>query len=135
MATRNILDHSGNVIGQLSLPDDATEQQWTNALAMYAQAPASLQTYIVGVILSASDFGSNLMAQFGSENVLMGLTQDQMDQCLTTLEPVIIALVSGSLKIAISRMNKVPLDGVVLTAARIQKYRNMIEDYLGIPRT
>lgn len=135
MATRNILDHSGNIVGQLTLPDDATEQQWTNALAMYAQSPQTLQSYIMQIILSAAGFGTVLMAQFGAENVLMGLTEDQMDQCLTTLEPVVLACVSGSLKIAINRMNRVPLDGIVLTAARIQKYRNLIEDYLGIPRT
>jgi hypothetical protein len=36
MSLRNILDYNGNIIGELSLPDDATEQQWSNALAPYA---------------------------------------------------------------------------------------------------
>ena len=36
MATRNILDYQGNIIGELTLPDDATDIQWANALAAYA---------------------------------------------------------------------------------------------------
>jgi hypothetical protein len=36
MSLRNILDYNGNIIGELSLPDTATEQDWANALAPYA---------------------------------------------------------------------------------------------------
>lgn len=39
MATRNILDSLGNVIGTLTLPDETTEEQWTAALAPYAAEP------------------------------------------------------------------------------------------------
>lgn len=35
MSTRNILDSLGNTIGQLTLPDEATEGQWTAALTPY----------------------------------------------------------------------------------------------------
>lgn len=51
MATRNILDSLGNIIGELTLPDETTEPQWTSALAVYSTvnpvptAPAILQTY------------------------------------------------------------------------------------------
>lgn len=38
MTTRNILDSLGNVIGQLSLDDATTEDQWTLALSPYAVA-------------------------------------------------------------------------------------------------
>lgn len=36
MATRNVLDSIGNIIGTLTLPDDTTEDQWTKALSPYA---------------------------------------------------------------------------------------------------
>lgn len=39
MATRNILNNLGQVVGQLTLPDETTEDQWTAALTPYAQEP------------------------------------------------------------------------------------------------
>lgn len=133
--TRDILNYQGNIIGQLTLPSDTTEDQWSTALASYAQAPITPADNISNIILAARAFGVTLMAQFAAENVLMGLTEDQMDQCLTLLTPVLVAFNAGSLKIAIKRMNTIVPDGIILTPARIQKYRNMIEDFLGIPRT
>lgn len=135
MSLRNILDYQGNIIGELSLPDDASETDWQHALSTYAQPPISVATNIGNIVLAARSFGTEIMAQFAAENVLMGLTDAQMDQCLTTLEPVLIAFASGSLKIAIRRMNAIVPDGVILTTARVKKYRNLIEDFLGIPRT
>lgn len=133
--TRDILDYQGNVIGQLTLPADTNDDQWAIALASYSQAPTSPSTNISNIILAARAFGVTLMSQFAAENVLMGLTEDQMDQCLATLTPVLVAFNAGSLKIAIRRMNAIVPDGIILTPSRVQKYRNMIEDFLGIART
>lgn len=53
MATRNILDSIGNVIGTLTLSDTAPESDWTAALSSYVTPPAApssglnLQTYTV----------------------------------------------------------------------------------------
>lgn len=41
MAKRNILNHLGQVIGELELPDGTSEEVWTKKLAPYAVAPAS----------------------------------------------------------------------------------------------
>lgn len=57
MSTRNILNNLGNVIGELTLPDETTEDQWTSALAPYALSnvsnPVSMQT-IATTTVSAS---------------------------------------------------------------------------------
>jgi hypothetical protein len=42
MAVRNILDYYGTVIGQMELPDDTSEQVWTEKLAPYAVMPNDL---------------------------------------------------------------------------------------------
>lgn len=39
MITRDILNLNGDVIGSLSLPDEATEEQWTIALTAYTTTP------------------------------------------------------------------------------------------------
>lgn len=135
MITRNILNYQGTIIGTASFPDDTPESQISSVLSGYAQPPVSSAVNISNIISSARNFGSQLMSDFAAENVMMGLSEDQMDQCLDILEPVLIAFASGSLKIAIRRMNNLVADGVILTDDRIKKYRNKIEDYLGIAQT
>lgn len=39
--TRDILNYQGTVIGQLELPDDTSEQVWTEKLSVYALPPAA----------------------------------------------------------------------------------------------
>lgn len=39
MAKRNILNHSGQVIGELELPDNTSEEVWASKLSVYAKAP------------------------------------------------------------------------------------------------
>lgn len=41
MAIRNILDSLGNIIGSLLLPDETTEDQWTQQLSQYSSSPSS----------------------------------------------------------------------------------------------
>jgi hypothetical protein len=135
MITRDILNYHNTVIGSVSFPDNTPESVIQEVLATYAQPPASAATTISNIVLSARAFGTQLMSEFAAENVLMGLTEDQMDQCLDLLQPILIAFGAGSLKIAIRRINTIVPDGVVLTDARIKKYRNKIEDYLGIAQT
>lgn len=43
MSTRNILNHLGNIIGELTLPDETTEDQWTSALLPYTVNNPSIQ--------------------------------------------------------------------------------------------
>lgn len=40
MAIRNILDHTGAVIGQLELPSETSEDVWQEKLAHFAKPPA-----------------------------------------------------------------------------------------------
>jgi hypothetical protein len=41
MATRNILNQQGQIIGQLELPDGTSEEEWTRQLAKYTQSQAT----------------------------------------------------------------------------------------------
>lgn len=57
MATRNILDSNGNIIGQLTLPDSTTEQQWQETLSLYTQIPQAItdRTLIDSYTVTAND--------------------------------------------------------------------------------
>jgi hypothetical protein len=86
-------------------------------------------------LFAAQNFGDSLIVQFATENALAGFTTDQLNSTLTQLTPVMTALNSGALSIAIQRVNALVPDGVVITTARIKQYRNYIESYLGVPLT
>lgn len=43
MAKRNILNHLGEVVGELELPDGTSEDVWSKKLAPYAATPAASQ--------------------------------------------------------------------------------------------
>lgn len=92
---------------------------------------------VLGVIKSASDFGSELASEFAAENVLMGITQDGMTGLvMERLSSVTDALNTGSLYEAITRLKTLPPDSFDLkyiTSARVLAFMNKIEGYLGLP--
>ena len=65
MATRNILDYLGNVIGTLTLPDETSEDQWTQQLAPYAvQTPVVQKSPAIQTIKkSATDSVTTSVSQ------------------------------------------------------------------------
>lgn len=87
-------------------------------------------------IKAAIDFGSELLVEFSTENVVMGITQDGMTkQVRQAMSEVISALQTGSLYDAIDEIGNVPenaKDGKYITDARLQEYRLKIEEYLGV---
>ena len=77
MATRDILNYLGDVIGELSLPDETTEEQWAEALAIYASPPPqpSTKQIIKSKVDDAIAFGERMVIDVVIENIAMGITQ------------------------------------------------------------
>lgn len=73
MATRNILDNFGNVIGTLTLSDSTTESQWSAALAPYSSIP----TLPVAKILDCYNISDSNQVTTSSSNpaVINGMTK------------------------------------------------------------
>lgn len=94
-----------------------------------------LQKIVEGKIRSAIAFGAELLVQFSTENVLMGITADDMTkQVRQAMSEIIVALQTGSLYDAIDEISLIPQelkDGKYITDARLQEYKTKIEEYLG----
>lgn len=74
MATKNILDYLGQVVGTLTLPDSTTDDQWAAALAPYAQAPAPPS--IPPSIISFTDVATDSVTTSSSQPAtLTGMTR------------------------------------------------------------
>jgi hypothetical protein len=79
MATRNILDYQGNIIGSLTLPDSTSETQWAAALAPYALISPSYVAaqQLANAVSDRKAFCANLLAQFKQQNIAAGINAIQ----------------------------------------------------------
>lgn len=88
-------------------------------------------------VKSARTFGEKLMEDFVMENIVMGITQDNMTEAvLDIMAPIEAALRTGSLHIAIKRIKEIPQeskDVKYITDARLLVAVNKLETYLNLP--
>jgi len=61
---RDCLDYLGNVVGELELPDDTSEETWAEALAVYSKPPPPIEIPDISP------------RQMKSALLLMGITED-----------------------------------------------------------
>lgn len=98
---------------------------------------SDVKTKVKQAVDAAVNFGSELMKDFATENILMGVTQDnKAGDLLTALAPIQPALTSGSLYELIKGLKAIPedlRDQKYLTDARILGLVNKVETYLKLP--
>lgn len=107
----------------------------SDMMAAYESAKAVLG--IEQVVNEATKFGQALMVSYAAENVLLGITQENMTgTILNRLAGVLTAIQSGSLYEVISRIREIPetdYDEKYITEARLLVFINKIEAYLELP--
>lgn len=142
MATRDVLDYQGNVIGDLTLPDDTTEDQWTRALCIYAIAPPvkSPTAMAADAALLARNFGRDLITTLQAENMAMGLAASgKMLDVIQFGFNLLMYLNIGALPAAISEIDRILAAGIpenlapFMTTARMTANRAKIANFLGVP--
>jgi hypothetical protein len=110
METRNILNHLGQVIGQLQLPVGTSEQEWQRRLSPFAEAPAAPTPHqqVITKIAAYKKECEQLMDYFKADNTLSGITAAQSAELFTNLMVVICALREGALPTAIYLAEQIP---------------------------
>lgn len=102
-----------------------------------AKTTADTKAHIISVIEAAKKFGNEISNEFSAENVLLGISADNMTgTVLNALAGVLVACTAGSLKEAITRTKALPSeskDAKYVTDARLLAFVNKIETYLQIP--
>lgn len=141
MATRSIVDYQGSVIGELTLPDETTEDAWTKALCLYAIAPpVKSQAAVVAEAATASrNFGRDLITTLQAENVAMGLLiSGKMLDVIQFSFNLLMYLNIGALPAALSEIDRILLAGIpdnlapFMTTARMNVNRTKIANYLQV---
>jgi hypothetical protein len=81
MTTRDILDHQGNVIGSLDLPDDTPEDVWAEKLEPYARVPPSPSEIAARAldftIQARKAYCEDLIGRFKRQNISGGINAMQ----------------------------------------------------------
>lgn len=95
----------------------------------------AINKVVQGRIQSAKDFGSTLMVEYATSNVLAGFNVSQIQDIMNRTQKVADALNSGSLYVAIEELNALTTDATLITPAKVTTYRNKIQRYLGLPLT
>lgn len=94
-------------------------------------APENTKKYIKSLIFKAQEFGIDLMAEYGAENILSGKTIAQIAAIASKMKDVQLLLQSGSLYTAEQVMGTVEPDPNI-SEDTIKTYRNKIRSYLGM---
>lgn len=101
-----------------------------------ADAAAAPLNAVKAAVGAAIGFGQALVTEFAAENVLLGITQDgKTGEVLDKMQPILVAVQSGSLYEAIARAKAIDAgdyDVKYVTAARLLVFVNKIETYLGV---
>lgn len=89
-------------------------------------------------VKAAKEFGSNLADEFSAENVVLGIDTATSALLIQRLAGLFQALQAGSLFVGVEflkHFDPLLMDETFLTEARLLKYLNKMEDYLGITKT
>lgn len=129
------MDQRGTVIILTENPTDEIITQ----IESITPPNASAQSQVQMIISNAINFGNKLIVEFATENVIMGITQDNMTKIVRQrMSEVINALQTGSLYDAINEAKAIPdtfKDGKYITNTRLLQFINKIETYLNLPRS
>jgi len=74
---RDILNHLGQKIGELELPDGTSEQVWAEKLAPYAVAPPAEEeaaaSYLNFSLKARKEYADGLLGRFKARNISQGI--------------------------------------------------------------
>jgi hypothetical protein len=124
-----------------------TEEQYNSYVEGHSAAIQAWADWSAGrsVMVSVRDniltpamvFGNELIKEFASENIAMGITQDGLTSWVRDIAADIMGAVStGSLydaMVHIKHIDPSEYDTKYITAARLLSYLNKIEAYLNLP--
>jgi hypothetical protein len=74
VSVRDILDYQGNKCGELDLPDDTTDEVWSQKLAQYSKAPPNATIQLLDFsIKRRKDYAEDLLERFKLKNITEGV--------------------------------------------------------------
>lgn len=108
-------------------------------VSAHSESTYATKKYVLRLVQDAMSFGTNLIAEFGAENTMLGIEAYQMTRTVRLLTAnVSSALSSGALLDGIQAMRDIDpadYDALFITAARLLEYINRCEVYMGMEKS
>lgn len=111
-------------------PDEATKLLIDAAVANHNTV--DIERLVERRLLTAMDFGKSLMVKYGTKNILIGRTTEQVIAISEKLVFIQSLLSSGSLYAALSKIEELIPDELILQSD-IDYFKQELKSYLGIP--
>lgn len=113
MATRDALNSHGDVIGQVELPDDASEADWAQALALYNPPAKPLSQLVYDRLIKYERAAPAVLREIKTSNTLSGITLVQSAQMFADLGTILLAIREGAFPTAIYLLQQISPSGFV----------------------
>lgn len=108
---RNILNHLGQVVGTMELPDDTSEEVWETKLAPFAAPPVqtTIATFINDKLFEYEKLAPSLLREIKTSNTLAGITDAQSAQMFHDFGEILLMIREGAFPTALyALMQKSP---------------------------
>lgn len=139
--TRDILDKDGNVTGQLTLPDETSEDAWTTALAAYLYVPPvpTVTDIALAQLKASRAFGMDLLTQISAMQIQQGITAaPNFLDMITYTRNVQVFLSVGQIPACLVELDTLLTAGVpaeyspYMTTASLTAARTKVAAFLGV---
>lgn len=139
--TRDILDTTGAKIGELTLDDATTEDQWTAALAVYTYTPPvpTLADIAAKQIRAQKEFGTTLLTSITATDLSQGITMSpNFLDIVTYTRNIQVFLTVGQLAACLNEIDSLTAAGIpteyapFVTADTLATTRAKIASFLGV---
>ncbi len=130
MEKRNIVNHLGQIIGELELPDWTPEEGWASRLSLYSQNQSKpLDQIVYSKIEDYERRAPKLLREIKVSNTLAGITTSQSAEVFENFKDVILAIREGAFPTALYLLNaKSPLGYV--TQDMLDEWKKRVISYL-----
>lgn len=123
METRNAVNGNGDVVGEITMPDDTPEDVWTYLLAAYNPPAKPVFQQIYDRLIQYESAAPRLLREIKTSNTLAGITLAQSAQMFTDFQHVLSAIREGAFPTAIYMLQNISPSGFVT--------QPMIDDMIG----
>lgn len=112
---------------------DSTRVSNYQTVMNYINMMTGIESNINKIVNLAAEFGRQIMLEYGTRNVMAGKSPEQVAAIMIKMAKVQQLVLGGALYTALSELDNVEVDGVLIDLANMNFFKNKIRTYLGLP--
>lgn len=129
--TRDILNHLGAKIGELTLPDNTSEEVWAEKLSVFSreEAAPTMEVVIGSKIEQYKKLSDAIIEEIKVSNTMNGITNEESAQLFNEYASIILALKEGAFPTVVYMLEQKTPSGF-MTQDRINAVKDLISKYV-----